>query len=135
MRSLADALGGGVTTAVHTFVPGKPVLVVTWPGREPALPSVLLNCHYDVVPALDTQWRTPPFTPTVGEDGRIYARGTQDMKCVCMQYVEALRRWRHKQDPAQQGSPFRRTVHLSFMPDEEVRRLSGAGVYWGLRLE
>ena len=37
------------------------------------------------------------------------------MKCVCMQYLEALRRL------VARGWRPRRTVHLTFVPDEEVR--------------
>ena len=28
--------------------PGKPVVVLTWPGTRPHIPSVLLNSHTDV---------------------------------------------------------------------------------------
>jgi len=30
--------------------PDKPVFVMTWEGKNPQLPSVLLNSHTDVVP-------------------------------------------------------------------------------------
>lgn len=35
---------------VYTFHVGKPVVVITWEGKEPSLPSILLNSHTDVVP-------------------------------------------------------------------------------------
>jgi acetylornithine deacetylase/succinyl-diaminopimelate desuccinylase-like protein len=38
------------------------------------------------------------------------------MKCVCMQYIFALLRL-HQQEVM----PFERTVHLIFVPDEEVK--------------
>lgn len=44
------------------------------------------------------------------EDGNIYGRGAQDMKCVGIQYVEALRRC------IQNGQHFKRTVYVSFVP-------------------
>lgn len=28
------------------YVPGKPILILTWPGSDPSLPSILLNSHY-----------------------------------------------------------------------------------------
>lgn len=33
--------------------PGKPVVILTWPGTNPALPSVVLNSHTDVVPVFE----------------------------------------------------------------------------------
>lgn len=48
------------------------------------------------------------------DDGRIYGRGTQDMKSVCVQYAEAVR--------ALKSSGFvpERNVHLLYVPDEEI---------------
>lgn len=43
------------------------------------LPSLLLNSHYDVVPVLLEHWDVDPFE-AVRKDGKIYGRGTQDMK-------------------------------------------------------
>ncbi|MFN9905143.1 MAG: M20/M25/M40 family metallo-hydrolase [bacterium] len=40
-----------------------------------------MNSHYDVVPAENSKWKTDPFEPVI-IDGCIFARGTQDMKCV-----------------------------------------------------
>jgi len=101
----------------------KPILIVTWPGRDPSLPAVLLNSHYDVVPAEPERWRTNPFEPVLNEAGDIFARGTQDMKCVCMQYVEAIARLKAA------GASFARTLHLTFVPDEEVGGGDGLGAF------
>jgi aminoacylase len=51
--------------------------------------------------------------------GRIYARGAQDMKCVGMQYLGAIRAL--KKD----GVRPKRTIHLTFVPDEEIGGQSG----------
>lgn len=32
------------------MAPGKPIVVITWLGQKPELPSILLNSHMDVVP-------------------------------------------------------------------------------------
>ena len=40
----------GLPLKVYSIVPGKPIVVLTWEGSEPNLPSVLLNSHMDVVP-------------------------------------------------------------------------------------
>lgn len=96
------------------------MVLVHWPGSHPDLPSVLLNSHYDVVPAMDELWNTDPFA-AVKDDvtGRIYGRGTQDMKCVCVQYLVAIARLRKA------GFVPKRTVHLSFVPDEEIGGFDG----------
>jgi len=40
----------GLPVKVYTVVPKKPIVVITWGGTDPSLPSVLLNSHMDVVP-------------------------------------------------------------------------------------
>ncbi|CAN0564559.1 unnamed protein product, partial [Ectocarpus sp. 12 AP-2014] len=106
-------------TSIKTveYSAGKPVVLMEWPGSEPDLPCVLLNSHYDVVPAMPEHWDTDPFAAVVADEaggGRIYGRGTQDMKCVCVQYLVAIARLRRS------GFQPTRTVHLSFVPDEEI---------------
>jgi len=32
------------------MAPGKPVVIITWLGQKPEMPSILLNSHMDVVP-------------------------------------------------------------------------------------
>ncbi|XP_037296336.1 aminoacylase-1-like [Manduca sexta] len=38
---------------VFECVPKKPILVMTWNGEQPSLPSVMLNSHMDVVPVFE----------------------------------------------------------------------------------
>jgi aminoacylase len=57
------------------------------------------------------------------EQGRIFARGSQDMKCVGMQYLEAIRRLRAR------GVAPLRTVAVSFVPDEEIGGHDGMGAF------
>ncbi|XP_041990883.1 aminoacylase-1-like isoform X1 [Salvia splendens] len=97
------------------FAKGKPLLLLKWAGTNPALSSILLNSHTDVVPAEHHKWNHPPFDAHLDPStGHIYARGSQDMKCVGIQYLEAIRKL--------QASGFRplRTVYLTFVPDEEI---------------
>ncbi|ROT78352.1 putative aminoacylase-1-like [Penaeus vannamei] len=65
-------------------------------GRRPILPSVLLNSHTDVVPVFPEHWKYKPFSAHKDEKGDIYGRGTQDMKCVGIQYMEALKELKKK---------------------------------------
>ena len=44
-----------------------------------ARPCLIVNGHLDVVPVKESAWSTDPFDPQVS-DGRLYGRGTADMK-------------------------------------------------------
>ncbi|THD22059.1 Aminoacylase [Fasciola hepatica] len=104
-----------LTTFRTEIVAGNPVVVLRWVGSEPELRSVLLNSHMDVVPVDEAKWSHPPFGATLANDGCIYARGSQDMKCVGIQQLEAIRRLK-----ARGISQLRRTIYLTFVPDEEL---------------
>ena len=70
-------------TGIEAFIlpeskPNKPIVVAKWTGLEPDSPSVLLNGHYDVVPAFEADWTVPAFAGLV-KDEIIYGRGVQDM--------------------------------------------------------
>uniref|UniRef100_A0AC35TJ74 N-acyl-aliphatic-L-amino acid amidohydrolase n=1 Tax=Rhabditophanes sp. KR3021 TaxID=114890 RepID=A0AC35TJ74_9BILA len=94
---------------------GKPFVGFTIEGRNPSLESLMLYSHTDVVPVENPQkWTYPPFS--AHNDGKtIFGRGTQDMKCVGIQYVEALRRLKSRG-----VNQFERTIHIVFGPDEEI---------------
>jgi len=100
-------------------VPGKPIFVMTWQGTDPSLSSVVLNSHTDVVPVFPESWIHDPFAAVKDAHGNIYGRGTQDMKCVGIQHIEAVRRLKEA------GKKFKRTIHLTFVPDEEVGGIDG----------
>lgn len=75
------------------------------------IPGVLLSGHTDVVPADGQPWTSPPFEAT-HRDGRIYGRGTADMKgfvaCAVMAIVAASRR------------PLVQPLQLALSFDEEI---------------
>ncbi|KRZ19782.1 Aminoacylase-1 [Trichinella pseudospiralis] len=99
---------------VFTITSGNLLLIMTLEGTEPSLPSILLNSHMDVVPVYEEKWKYDPFSGHIDEKGDIYGRGSQDMKNVGMQYLEAILHLKR------QGKTFKRTIHLSFVPDEEM---------------
>ena len=89
------------------FILGKPIFIMTWPGTEPELPTLLLNSHTDVVPVFPESWKYDPFEAVKEPNGDIYARGTQDMKSVGIQHIEAIHRLKNVQK-----KKFKRTIHL-----------------------
>uniref|UniRef100_A0A8D1USX1 N-acyl-aliphatic-L-amino acid amidohydrolase n=2 Tax=Sus scrofa TaxID=9823 RepID=A0A8D1USX1_PIG len=50
-------------------VPGHVVTVLTWPGTNPTLSSILLNSHTDVVPVFKEHWSHDPFEGFKDADG------------------------------------------------------------------
>lgn len=96
-----------VPTAGHPTVLG-------WWQTSPDKPTVLIYGHYDVQPEEPVAlWQTPPFEPTE-RDGRIYARGSSDMKgnlLTAVQGVEAL--------ATAQGAPPVNVIFL-FEGEEEI---------------
>lgn len=103
------------------FVKGKPLVLLKWEGKNPSLPAILLYSHTDVVTVEHEKWSYSPFEAHLeSSSGNIYARGSQDMKCVGMQYLEAIRKLK--------ASGFQpvRTIYLSFAPDEEIGGHDGA---------
>lgn len=99
--------------------PRKPICILTWVGKSPKLPSIILNSHMDVVPVFEEFWTHKPFDADMGKDGKIYARGSQDMKCVGMQYLAALRYFKRNK------IQFNRTIHAMFVPEEEIGGVDG----------
>eukprot|EP00948_MAST-09A_sp_MAST-9A-sp1_P001666 g1666.t1 len=97
-----------------------------------APPSILLNGHYDVVPAKGQPWTEEPWKAErkycKEENGDvIYGRGTQDMKCVLVMYLFALNRILASL-PARERKP-RIPIYLSFVPDEEIGGALGMGLF------
>ncbi|XP_062099155.1 uncharacterized protein LOC133805071 [Humulus lupulus] len=117
---LSQAISLGLQSRTFEFSPNKPLLLLTWWGSDPSIPSILFNSHLDSVPAEPSKWTHPPFSAVKTPDGRIFARGAQDDKCIGMQYLEAIRNLKVKDfQPT-------RTVHLSYVPDEEIGGFEGA---------
>ncbi len=117
-RTLTNQLQGGkggvFACEIIEPVQNKPIVIGSIFGTEPSLPCIVLNGHYDVVPVAEEHWDVNPFEAVKTNEGRIYGRGTQDMKCVLIQYVVALARG------LERGWAPRRTIHLTFVPDEEI---------------
>ncbi|KAJ0175490.1 hypothetical protein K1T71_008649 [Dendrolimus kikuchii] len=104
----------GLPFTVFETAGGMPICIITLKGKEPNLPSIMLNTHMDVVPAIANEWTYPPFEARMDKEGNIYARGAQDTKDVAIQYFEAIKKL------MQANVTLLRTIHMTFMPDEET---------------
>uniref|UniRef100_A0A023F7B3 N-acyl-aliphatic-L-amino acid amidohydrolase n=2 Tax=Triatoma infestans TaxID=30076 RepID=A0A023F7B3_TRIIF len=101
----------------------KPVVILTWTGTDHQAGSILLNSHMDVVPVYKESWIHDPFAAVKDEQGNIYGRGAQDCKCLGIQYIEAVRKLK------EEGFRPKRTVNISFVPDEEIGGVKGMGTF------
>lgn len=91
-----------------------PIVIISWIGTKPSLPSIMLNSHMDVVPVFPEHWTHPPFGAEIDDQGRIFARGAQDMKSMGVQNLAAIRALKRS------NKTLERTLHLTYVPDEET---------------
>lgn len=88
---LAGLLGeSGLSIHTHEFDEGRTTLVATLPGGD-RRPPLILTGHLDVVPLGVAPWSFDPFVAEVA-DGRVYGRGTCDMKGAIAAMVVAAQR-------------------------------------------
>ncbi|MEJ1159048.1 acetylornithine deacetylase [Prosthecomicrobium sp. N25] len=74
-------------------------------------PGYILSGHTDTVPVDGQDWATDPFRLTE-QDGRLYGRGTTDMKGFLAAMLAKV--------PAMTAAGLRTPIHLCFSHDEEV---------------
>lgn len=75
------------------------------------VPGIVLSGHTDVVPVDGQPWSMPPFELTE-RDGRLFGRGTADMKGYIACVLALV--------PALVAATLRRPVHIALSYDEEV---------------
>lgn len=101
--------GGIDSTLVHSDDGSRANLFASVGPAE--VPGVLLSAHTDVVPVEGQAWTYAPFQATES-GGRIYGRGTCDMKgfvaCALTAMLEAA------------GKPLKRPLQLALSYDEEI---------------
>jgi len=86
----------------------------------PSVPGgVVLSGHTDVVPVDGQAWTVEPFRLSE-RDGKLFGRGTADMKGYLASVLAAV--------PTFLSSPLTRPVHLAFSYDEEVGCLGVRGL-------
>ncbi len=75
IRSFLEGIG--VKSRVIGTSDGQDNLLTTGPAKD-----LMLCGHVDVVPALDSGWKKPPFSGII-DDQYVYGRGSTDMKGGC----------------------------------------------------
>ena len=114
IHSMADELTAhGITPLIVPSPDGRKAnLFATIPARDGALTGgIMLAGHTDVVPVDGQAWESHPFTAEVRE-GRLYGRGTTDMKAFSAAILGFL--------PEFLSRPLAEPLHFAWTYDEEV---------------
>lgn len=125
-------LGGesnlSIMTWIKEYIEVHDIEVVLVPNEEntkaslhcrigPAVDGgVILSGHMDVVPVEGQDWHTDPFVLTDGGDGRLYGRGSCDMKGFLSCCLAAL--------PEMVAADLNTPIYFAFSYDEEIGCLS-----------
>ncbi|WP_375688128.1 acetylornithine deacetylase [Pseudooceanicola sp. LIPI14-2-Ac024] len=119
MAVMAERLehAGARVEVLHDATGQKANLFATIGPEAPG--GIMLSGHSDVVPVTDQPWSADPFAMWE-DDGRLYGRGTCDMKgfiaaCIAMAPTFAARQ-------------LTRPVHFAFTHDEEIGCLGAQGL-------
>jgi carboxypeptidase PM20D1 len=112
-------------------------LVYRWRGADSGLLPLMLTAHYDVVPVeagTEDAWKYPGFSGQVAE-GRIWGRGTLDIKSQMIAHMEAA------EALMREGFTPQRDFLFVYGQDEEIGGMAGASkvverfIQEGVRLE
>lgn len=80
-------------------------------GGPADVPGIVLSGHTDVVPVDGQDWITDPFSVRE-KDGKLFGRGTADMKsflAICLALASEIR-----------DAPLAEPIHIAFSYDEEI---------------
>jgi len=111
IEHVRDHLAGlGVASHLsHSADRAKANLVASVGPAQPG--GIVLAGHTDVVPVDGQRWDSPPFTVTE-RNGRLYGRGTADMKGFLAVAIALV--------PEMQAADLRLPIHLALTYDEEI---------------
>jgi acetylornithine deacetylase/succinyl-diaminopimelate desuccinylase-like protein len=99
--------------------PGRSIVLARLKGNGSGGKAILLESHMDVVPTDASRWANDPFAAQIA-DGKMWGRGTIDMKGIGTSYLYAFIMLHRMK------VPLTRDVLLMFVPDEEVGGAMGA---------
>jgi len=89
--------------------------------------GVILSGHMDVVPVAGQEWTTDPFVLTDKGDGKLYGRGSCDMKGFLACCLAAL--------PKMVKADLKKPIYFAFSYDEEVGCLSAPELARAIRTD
>lgn len=117
----AEARARGLEPQIFPTDDGRKAnLVLTVPAADGGRSGgIMLSGHTDVVPVDGQEWTSEPFTPEVRE-GRLYGRGTCDMKAFSAVALAML--------PEMLEADLREPIHLALSYDEEVGCIGGDAI-------
>ncbi|AEA61043.1 MULTISPECIES: acetylornithine deacetylase [Burkholderia] len=114
IETVRDALAerGIASTLTHDKREGWANLFATIPAHDGATDGgVVLSGHTDVVPVDGQDWDSDPFKPAI-RDGRLYGRGTCDMKGFIGAALALV--------PEMQAARLAKPIHFALSYDEEI---------------
>jgi succinyl-diaminopimelate desuccinylase len=80
--------GAGLETSLQRFAPDRANLIARIGGADDK-PPLCFTGHVDTVPLGNAPWSVDPFAGEI-IDGKMYGRGTTDMKCGVAAFVAAV---------------------------------------------
>ena len=109
----------GIDVKRYESAPGRSILLARLKGDGSGGKAILLESHMDVVPTDPARWKQDPFGAQIS-DGKMWGRGTIDMKGIGTSYLYAFIMLHRLK------VPLTRDVLLMFVPDEEIGGAMGA---------
>src|SRR5215472_14448945 len=119
---LADILKReGIEATRDQSAPGRAFVLARLKGDGSGGKAIVLESHMDVVPTDPSRWSRDPFAAEIA-DGKMWGRGTIDMKGIGVSYLYAFIML-HRSHVS-----LTRDVLLLLVPDEEIG--GGLGAEW-----
>jgi acetylornithine deacetylase/succinyl-diaminopimelate desuccinylase-like protein len=109
----------GIDVTRYQSAPGRAFVLARLKGDGSGGKAIVLESHMDVVPTDPSRWSKDPFAAVIA-DGKMWGRGTIDMKGIGVSYLYAFVML-HRQHVR-----LSRDIVLLFVPDEEVGGEMGA---------
>ena len=109
----------GIAVTRYESAAGRSILLARLKGDGSGGKAVLLESHMDVVPTDPSRWKQDPFGAEIA-DGKVWGRGTIDMKGIGTTFLYAFL------ELHRQKVPLTRDVLMLFVPDEEIGGEMGA---------